>query len=95
MYFRELEAHSATASKLAKLTTELSDVDTIPVRLVNEMMDMAEELKREFECPCCLEPLRKGHIKNTFCTHKYCDACYDKCKAMPKSLCALCRKPLS
>ena len=52
-----------------------------------QYLEMYEELKRETDCPVCLETITKENCILTNCGHLYCLNCYDKLDK-----CAICRK---
>ena len=65
----------------------------LPTHLTNEFMDMAEQLNKDFTCPCCLDLVNKNTAHITFCGHILCKECESKLPAPKK--CPNCRKSLS
>jgi hypothetical protein len=63
--------------------------ETIPTHIQNEMKTLYKELKKEIECPICLEKLNPEKMKFAQCGHKYCPTCYSKIDK-----CAICRKKI-
>ena len=57
--------------------------------IVEEIEKMTAELRKQIECPICLEIIEVGHLKMTGCGHKYCEECYNKIDE-----CAICRKKI-
>lgn len=66
----------------------------LPPHITQEFYEMACELRRKFECPCCLEIVNKDNIKITTCGHIYDDACLTLMKAQDDPKCAMCRRKI-
>ena len=64
-------------------------VPTIPLHFTKEVEEMHEKLKKELECPVCLDTIEKGKLKITGCGHKYCETCLKKLDK-----CAICRRKI-
>ena len=66
---------------------------------VNDMTEYAQsqiqelliQLKKEIECPICLETINPKEIEMTACGHKYCKQCINTIKAGANPECAICR----
>ena len=69
--------------------TRVEYIDTLPEFVKAELVDMYKELRKEIECPVCLEVIDIGVLKFTKCGHKYCEDCLSRL-----SDCAVCRKKL-
>ncbi len=67
----------------------LYEKDHIPDFVKNEITSLIAELKKQVECPICLEELKPDEIKFSSCGHKYCQTCLSKIKE-----CAICRKKI-
>ena len=67
---------------------------TIPSHLKTEIEEMAETLRKNYECPICLEVISKGELEITSCGHKYCKNCYTALTQNPDCKCAVCRRKL-
>ena len=66
-----------------------SNIDkSLPTHLVEELEEMCIQLKKEIECPICLEPIEKGQLKISYCGHKYCKTCFSQIDK-----CCICRRP--
>lgn len=48
---------------------------TIPEHIKTEMKTMAEELKKKWECPVCLDMIDNKDLEITNCGHFYCKGC--------------------
>ncbi len=69
---------------------EDDEEDGIATHIQNEIFDMVKELKKDIECPICLEPIViRDDLHITNCGHKYCV----KCRKQIDN-CAICRKKL-
>lgn len=99
-FYNELSDHHETMMKHYELQkfvyenydlgTEERDDNGIARNIQNEMYEMMMELKKEIECPICLEPiLSKEKLHITSCGHKYCVDCRSKITE-----CAMCRKKI-
>ena len=64
-------------------------VKSIPERVTKEIEEMMGELKKNVECPVCLDVIQKGSLKITGCGHKFCASCLERLDT-----CALCRRKL-
>lgn len=67
-----------------------SDV-SIPTHIKTEFLEMAAELKKQWECPVCLEFIQSDQLEITPCGHKYCKECVAKLRETTKQ-CAVCRR---
>jgi len=77
-----MEEHHRLQMRVLSAIQQLSE-DPNPVKSV------VEELKKNVECPVCMELIPNGSIKITSCGHKFCKTCLDKL-----GKCALCRNKL-
>ena len=68
-----------------------SGSEVLPDHLVNEIYQMNEKLKKEINCPICLNTIdnKEYKLKITGCGHKYCEDCFNKIDT-----CAVCRKKI-
>lgn len=67
--------------------------DAIPAHIKAEFVEMAAALKKEWECPICMEFIAPEVLEITPCGHKYCKGCLTQLKAT-KPECAICRREL-
>ena len=66
---------------------------------VNDMSDYAKkqieelliQLKKQIECPICLETIDPKNIEMTACGHKYCKQCINTLKQTINPKCSICR----
>ena len=68
----------------------VNGAEELPTHLVSEIEKMISELKKEIECPICMDIIGEGKLKITGCGHKYCDECFDKIDE-----CAICRRKIN
>lgn len=61
----------------------------LPPCLLGEIGEMMEKLKKEIECPICLNRLSRETLAITTCGHKYCKECFERLEQ-----CAICRRKL-
>jgi hypothetical protein len=71
-----------------------ADDKTIPQHIKDEFVEMAASLKKQWECPICLEFIQPDTLEITPCGHKYCKGCLTQLKAQPEPKCAVCRREL-
>lgn len=94
-YYRTLEeSHNMVHGILSRVQDMVpkdeAGVKNIPTHLVKEIEDMVSELKKNMECPICMEVIEKGKLKITGCGHKYCETCIGQLKES-SGKCAICR----
>jgi hypothetical protein len=93
-YYSEVNKnHELTLERYNKMITIIKD-QGIPIHIKNEIEEMAEQLKKEYQCPVCLNIISKGELDITGCGHKYCKDCLEQLKKQPLPKCAVCRKGL-
>jgi len=66
----------------------------MPKHFVDQFVEMADALKREFNCPICLEDVKKDAFAVSSCGHIYCKDCLTQVLAQAEPKCSLCRKKL-
>lgn len=63
-----------------------------------QLIEMGEELKKTWECPVCLEFIKKENLDITPCGHYYCKPCLAELKKRPDEngqvSCGICRHKL-
>ena len=94
MYRSEMDAglqHDHTTYDRVRRMAE--DVN-IPTHIKNEFIEMADTLKKQWECPICLNFIATGDLDVTSCGHKYCKGCLTTLKAQPEPKCAVCRREM-
>jgi late competence protein required for DNA uptake (superfamily II DNA/RNA helicase) len=64
----------------------------MPVHIVNELKEMADKLKKTWECPICMDIIEKEKLEITPCGHFYCKPCLDQLKSTADAKCAMCRR---
>lgn len=78
--------------RLTRLTTEQSN--TLPTHIKQEIEEMAEAMRKSYECPICMDMIQKGELEITNCGHKYCKACLEQLVKSHDPKCAICRKKM-
>ena len=70
-----------------------SFVEFIPVHIKDEYIKMLDDLKKNIECPICMEIINTGDLQLSNCGHKYCKKCFDRI-LVDSNKCAICKKQL-
>ena len=92
-YFEELNRnHDQSVQRFIKVK-EVVETEATPQFIIDELKEMYDALKKEVECPICMEVIPHGKIEITKCGHKFCKDCYDKLVATSNE-CAMCRKQI-
>ena len=92
-YRAEAEAHQRDTLYLEaihdlKLKLEQAETE-FPTFVADELRDLMISLKKQIECPICMDELDAKDIKFSSCGHKYCGECLSKIDE-----CAVCRKKI-
>lgn len=70
--------------------------DSLPQHIKDEFKAMADELRRKWDCPICMNMIETTGLEITNCGHFYCRGCLNTLKEAsrtePKWSCAVCRK---
>jgi hypothetical protein len=91
------EQHAGAIVQYQALTTSADDV-AVPVHIKTTLKEMATALKKQFECPVCMEMIPTDQLEITNCGHYYCKPCLAATKAhaqaagKPKWECGICRR---
>ena len=92
-YRAEADAHQRDTLYLEAihdLKLKLEETETeFPAFVANELRDLMISLKKQIECPICMDELDAKDIKFSSCGHKYCQTCLSKLDE-----CAVCRKKI-
>ena len=92
-YRSEADAHQRDTLYLEAihdLKLKLEETETeFPAFVANELRDLMISLKKQIECPICMDELDAKDIKFSSCGHKYCQECLSKLDE-----CAVCRKKI-
>jgi len=92
-YQAEADAHRRDTlymEAIHDLKLKLEEEDAVfPVFLQEELRDLMISLKKQIECPICMDELDAKDIKFSSCGHKYCQTCLSKLDE-----CAVCRKKI-
>jgi hypothetical protein len=79
--------------RLARMSQAVGDA-TLPTHIKAEIEEMAAAMRKQYECPICLEMIESGQLDITNCGHKYCKTCLAQLLTQPEPKCACCRKVL-
>jgi len=98
-YFGECNDHHHTLMNMARSLNLLvarpgEGVENVPQHLATEIEGMVNELKKQLECPICLDEIATGQLAITGCGHKYCKTCLDHLKTQVSPKCAMCRRAI-
>ena len=88
-YYAELEREHEISMNRYITVRNVVEMESCPQHIISEMKEMYKELKKEIECPVCMEIIPIDDLKFTKCGHKLCKECYD-CPMLTK--CPMCRK---
>ena len=72
--------------------------ETMPSHIKNELKEMADRLKKKWECPVCFEFIETENLDITNCGHFYCKGCLnswkENCKSQAKEKwdCCVCKR---
>jgi hypothetical protein len=81
-----------------RLTHRTGDDVAIPQHIKDDLIAMATELKKKWECPVCMDFIPHDGIALTNCGHVYCKACLEQWVAREKELgkdkwkCCMCNR---
>lgn len=92
-YYQEIERRHATA-KLVIQAIDHVDRNNLPQHITIDFYEMAEAMKKEFECPICLTMPTKENFKITRCGHIYCQPCLTELKKQTPTKCCICRETI-
>ena len=105
-YFGECNDHHHTLMNMLQTARSLNllvaqnhsspgeGVENVPQHLATEIEEMVNELKKQLECPICLDEIATGQLAITGCGHKYCKTCLDHLKTQVSPQCAMCRRAI-
>lgn len=87
-------------AKMVQLVSDINAYNQVtnlppetPEFVLEQLKDFHIELKKNIECPICLDIINPEQLGISKCGHKYCNECLDKLKTTSKE-CAVCRKKL-
>jgi transcription elongation factor Elf1 len=78
------QAHTQAVVQYVTLTTTATDV-AVPAHIKTTLKEMADQLKKKFECPICLEMIESEQLEITNCGHYYCKGCLTAHKAAERA----------
>lgn len=77
---------------------QVIETEAIPVHIKNQYLEMASQLQKKWECPCCLDTIGEGNLTITNCGHFYCKGCLQQHQQAEQRMgrdkwaCATCRR---
>lgn len=83
-YYESANEHHENALQQYNYYRAKADDREIPTHIKNEMMEMAKELKKKWECPICMDFIAHDDLVITNCGHYYCKGCLDSWKEQEK-----------
>lgn len=87
-YYSSMEQQHERSVATYQLQTKVVEASAeLPTHLVAEIKEMLVALKKDIECPICMEVI--GELKITGCGHKFCDKCFaqlDKCAICKRAI---------
>ena len=86
-YYSEVNRNMELHKKYCEVVKDLNN--QLPPHLVEGIKELYNLIKKEIECPICMDVINNDTLKITSCGHKYCNGCYDKIDN-----CSLCRKKI-
>jgi len=98
-FYEECNLHHDTDYEtyqvLNNITTAI-DV-SIPTHIKEQLMTMATELKKTWECPICIDMIEPKDLAITNCGHYFCKECLDKHKVANRGncVCPQCRRKIT
>jgi len=100
-HYKHVENQLVDAIDNHKRLVKVEKEESIPNHIKEEMKEMANLLKKKWECPICLNMIENGKLEITGCGHFYCRDCLkqhqqtSKANNEPKWKCATCRRKQS
>jgi transcription elongation factor Elf1 len=77
-------AHEGALVQYTILTTSADDV-AVPEHIKATLKEMSSTLKKQFECPVCMDMIPSEQLEITNCGHYYCKGCLVALKAHAKA----------
>lgn len=76
-------------------TVVVSTPEGIPQHIKDELVKMSAELKKQWECPVCMDMIKPDTLDITNCGHYFCKSCLTNLKARASGgecKCPMCRR---
>lgn len=87
-YYESLNDNHST--QLRNYQQLIQTTSKFPDHIKEELKEHYKALKKEVECPICLDVIQLDKLEITGCGHKFCIDCIKKI-----TTCSICRKPLT
>jgi len=88
-YYSEVDRNMELSRQYCELLDKVNNNSELPQHIIDELKELYKMIKKEIECPICMDPINNENLKITSCGHKYCINCYDRIDC-----CAICRKKI-
>ncbi len=93
-YYEEMGNSLVSDTRQYTLNNRVLESPSLPPHIIKEIEENNSFLKKNIECPICLEIIDKGNLDISNCGHKYCKGCFKRVKETTKK-CAICRKKIA
>jgi hypothetical protein len=93
-YYEAMRDGHETAIVYVARQVAITQDPTLPAHIKNEIEEMATAMRKQYECPICLDMIPSGQLDITNCGHKYCKTCLAQVLAQVPPKCSVCRKEL-
>jgi hypothetical protein len=97
-YYESIHAqHEGALVQVQALVVSADDV-AVPEHIKTTLKEMATTLRKQFECPVCMDMIPSEQLEITNCGHYYCKDCLTATKTharaehKPKWECGICRR---
>ena len=78
-------------------TVVVQSSDGIPAHIKDELIKMSTELKKQWECPVCMDMIKPDTLDITNCGHYFCKGCLAQLKSSTLGThckCPICRRSI-
>jgi hypothetical protein len=77
------------------LNRNITNNDVVPAHIKAEILDMATQLRKTWECPVCMDMINPDNLDITNCGHYFCKPCLVRYKGLHQEpICPMCRKKI-
>lgn len=94
-YYSALNEQFVNYVPVRNVYRNINKNEPLPAHITKEFMEMAEELRKKYTCPICIDDVEIGNVEITGCGHFYCIPCLQQLKGSSRdAVCAVCRREL-